>query len=76
MPVFSHLVDYILHLQDNPTNPKSTSISAADVAKQLFEAGAEAEAGSLLLQAQSSHPLLQTFNSALTSVCHWFKKSS
>ncbi|BFY98427.1 hypothetical protein BsWGS_01467 [Bradybaena similaris] len=73
MPVYSHLISYVLGCQTLPTCPEYAS--PFEIASQLYQAGAEAEAGSLLLQARSSHSLLQTFSSALTSAKHWFKKS-
>ncbi|CAL1537532.1 unnamed protein product [Lymnaea stagnalis] len=62
MPVFSPLINYLLEVQD-----PADLVSTAMVASQLSEAGFTVEAGSLMLQAQSSHSLLLTFNSALIS---------
>lgn len=73
MPVFANLIEYILKCQDQTTCPEYAS--PVDIASQLYKANAVAEAGSLLLQTRSSHPVLQTFSSALTSVSHWLKKS-
>ncbi|KAK0060125.1 neuroblastoma-amplified sequence [Biomphalaria pfeifferi] len=72
MPVFSHLITYVLQCQGQPESPEYLNPSM--IAAQLAEAGFQAEAGSLLLQAKSSHSIVLTFNSALVSVSHWLKK--
>ncbi|KAH9508425.1 hypothetical protein Btru_055206 [Bulinus truncatus] len=71
-PIFSHLIDHVLqcHAQRN----SHEFVSPFTVAKHLAEAGFEAEAGSLLLRARSSHSILLTFNSALVSVSSWLNK--
>ncbi|KAK7009358.1 neuroblastoma-amplified sequence [Biomphalaria glabrata] len=72
MPVFSHLITYVLQCQGQPESPEY--LNPSTIAAQLAEAGFQAEAGSLLLQAKSSHSIVLTFNSALVSVSHWLKK--
>ncbi|XP_012940751.1 neuroblastoma-amplified sequence [Aplysia californica] len=73
MPVYSPLVQHILQSQGDSDVPEVAT--PTQVARQLSEAGHRAEAGSLLLQARSSHSALQTFSSALASVGYWLKKS-
>ncbi|GFN79688.1 neuroblastoma-amplified sequence-like [Plakobranchus ocellatus] len=73
MPVFPALVAFVLQSQDQDDSPPVAS--PQDVARQLADAGFEAEAGSLLLQCRSSHSLLQTFSSALASASHWLSVS-
>ncbi|KAL3866901.1 hypothetical protein ACJMK2_044151 [Sinanodonta woodiana] len=65
------LVKHVLANQDPAGSPDY--LSAEAVANQLLGAGLDAEAGSLLLQARSTHSLLQTFGSALGALGKWFK---
>ncbi|GFS05660.1 neuroblastoma-amplified sequence-like [Elysia marginata] len=73
MPVFPALVTFVLQGQGQEDTPSSASPQT--VANQLAAAGLQVEAGSLLLQAQSSHSLLQTFSSALSAASQWFSTS-
>lgn len=60
-PFYPHLIG---HLQQGHWD-------AEEQAKHLWEAGHEAEAGSLLLAARGTHPALRTFSTALGAVQHW-----
>lgn len=42
-----------------------------EIAKQLKEAGFNAEAGSLLMSYRGTHPALRTFTTALQAIQHW-----
>uniref|UniRef100_A0A8C6AAF1 NBAS subunit of NRZ tethering complex n=1 Tax=Marmota marmota marmota TaxID=9994 RepID=A0A8C6AAF1_MARMA len=60
-PFYPHL---IRHLQQGHWD-------AEEQAKHLWQAGHEAEAGSLLLAARRTHPALRTFSTALGAGQHW-----
>ncbi|KAM5126870.1 LOW QUALITY PROTEIN: NBAS subunit of NRZ tethering complex-like [Callospermophilus lateralis] len=60
-PFYPHL---IRHLQQGHWD-------AEEQAKHLWQAGHEAEAGSLLLAARGIHPALRTFSTALGAGQHW-----
>ncbi|KAK3595169.1 hypothetical protein CHS0354_002768 [Potamilus streckersoni] len=68
---YPSLVKHVLANQDPVGLPDY--LSAEAVANQLLRAGLEAEAGSLLLQTRSTHPLLQTFAGAIGTLGKWFK---
>lgn len=42
-----------------------------EIAKQLKDAGFDAEAGSLLMSCRGTHPALRTFTTALQAIQHW-----
>ncbi|ESP01249.1 hypothetical protein LOTGIDRAFT_212786 [Lottia gigantea] len=65
------LLDVLIDAQCSPDLPDHLKPDV--VAQELKAKGYEAEAGSLLLRARSSHPILQTFSSAFGVVGKWLK---
>ena len=57
-----------LHLLASPQHGRW---DPEELARQLWEAGHEAEAGSLLLAARGTHRALRTFSTALGAAQHW-----
>ncbi|XP_048258558.1 NBAS subunit of NRZ tethering complex-like isoform X1 [Haliotis rufescens] len=70
---YTALIEYLLEKQGSDSRPDW--LDPVAVANQLSEAGFQAEAGSVLLQARSSHPGLHTFGTALSVIGKWLKKS-
>ncbi|XP_046551537.1 LOW QUALITY PROTEIN: neuroblastoma-amplified sequence-like [Haliotis rubra] len=70
---YTTLIEYLLEKQGSDNRPDW--LEPLVVANQLSEAGFKAEAGSVLLQARSSHPGLHTFGTALSMIGKWFKQS-
>uniref|UniRef100_A0A8C3LCW7 NBAS subunit of NRZ tethering complex n=1 Tax=Chrysolophus pictus TaxID=9089 RepID=A0A8C3LCW7_CHRPC len=62
---YPRLIDHLL------ANQAEGSWDVEEIAKQLKEAGFNAEAGSLLLSYRGTHPALRTFTSALQTIQHW-----
>ncbi|XP_063170753.1 NBAS subunit of NRZ tethering complex [Candoia aspera] len=62
---YPHLVNYLI------TNEEEGRWDVIEIAKQLQEEGFVAEAGSLLMAFKGTHPALQTYGAALTSLRHW-----
>ncbi|KAM6458959.1 NBAS subunit of NRZ tethering complex isoform 2-T2 [Liasis olivaceus] len=62
---YSHLVSYLI------TNQEEGHWDIIEIAKQLQKEGFVAEAGSLLMAFKGTHPALQTYGAALTSLRHW-----
>uniref|UniRef100_A0A669QNV6 NBAS subunit of NRZ tethering complex n=1 Tax=Phasianus colchicus TaxID=9054 RepID=A0A669QNV6_PHACC len=62
---YPRLIDHLL------ANQAEGSWDVEEIAKQLKEAGFNAEAGSLLLSYRGTHPSLRTFTSALQTIQHW-----
>ncbi|NXA37259.1 NBAS protein, partial [Eudromia elegans] len=62
---YPHLVEHLLAEQDGG------GWDVEDIAKQLKEAGFNAEAGSLLMSHRGTHPALRTFTTALQAIQHW-----
>ncbi|KAK3097270.1 hypothetical protein FSP39_008222 [Pinctada imbricata] len=69
---YPQVIDYVLANQ-SPDGQTPDHLSAHQLVAQLKEAGLEAEAGSLLLQTNSTHPMLQTIGAAFTSLSKWWK---
>ncbi|XP_041888889.1 neuroblastoma-amplified sequence isoform X3 [Corvus kubaryi] len=59
------LIDHLL------ANQGQGGWDVEEIAKQLKEAGFNAEAGSLLMAHRGTHPALRTFTAALQAVQHW-----
>ncbi|XP_010391602.2 neuroblastoma-amplified sequence isoform X3 [Corvus cornix cornix] len=59
------LIDHLL------ANQGQGGWDVEEIAKQLKEAGFQAEAGSLLMAHRGTHPALRTFTAALQAVQHW-----
>lgn len=66
------IIEYLLSNQTTDTDLHDY-LSIQTVASELKEAGFLGEAGSLLLQARSTHPVLRTFDAALGMFGRWFK---
>ncbi|XP_060044395.1 NBAS subunit of NRZ tethering complex [Erinaceus europaeus] len=64
-PFYPHLVQHLL------ANAPGRRWSAEELARDLREAGHEAEAGSLLLAARGTHRALRTFSTALGAGQRW-----
>uniref|UniRef100_A0A803XU25 NBAS subunit of NRZ tethering complex n=1 Tax=Meleagris gallopavo TaxID=9103 RepID=A0A803XU25_MELGA len=62
---YPRLIDHLL------ANHAEGGWDVEEIAKQLKEAGFNAEAGSLLLSYRGTHPALRTFTSALQTIQHW-----
>uniref|UniRef100_A0A8V0XHN5 NBAS subunit of NRZ tethering complex n=1 Tax=Gallus gallus TaxID=9031 RepID=A0A8V0XHN5_CHICK len=62
---YPRLIDHLL------ANQAEGGWDVEEIAKQLKEAGFNAEAGSLLLSYRGTHPALRTFTSALQTIQHW-----
>ncbi|XP_068793258.1 NBAS subunit of NRZ tethering complex isoform X1 [Struthio camelus] len=62
---YPHLIEHLLLEQEEG------GWDIEEIAKQLKEAGFNAEAGSLLMSHRGTHPALRTFASALQAVQHW-----
>ncbi|XP_052559282.1 NBAS subunit of NRZ tethering complex isoform X2 [Tympanuchus pallidicinctus] len=62
---YPRLIDHLL------ANQAEGGWDVEETAKQLKEAGFNAEAGSLLLSYRGTHPALRTFTSALQTIQHW-----
>ncbi|NXG33710.1 NBAS protein, partial [Dromaius novaehollandiae] len=62
---YPHLIDHLLAKQDEG------GWDVEEIAKQLKEAGFNAEAGSLLMSHRGTHPALRTFTTALQAIQHW-----
>ena len=70
---YNHLISYILSSQK--TDQETPYYLSADtIANQLQEAGYQAEAGSLLLQHNGTHPQVQIFDTAIGYLSSWFSK--
>ena len=67
------IIDFVLSNQ-SPDSESPDYLSVQRLVDQLQETGLQAEAGSLLLQMRSTHPMLQTFGAAFTSLSKWWKK--
>ncbi|NWX96029.1 NBAS protein, partial [Nothoprocta ornata] len=63
--LYPPLIEHLLAKQDEG------GWDVEEVAKQLKEAGFNAEAGSLLMSHRGTHPALRTFTAALQAVQHW-----
>ncbi|XP_041419496.1 neuroblastoma-amplified sequence isoform X4 [Xenopus laevis] len=63
---YSHVINHLLSKQED------TRWDAEEIAKELYDCGFHAEAGSLLMTYRGTHPALKTFTSALTSIKRWF----
>ncbi|XP_074751723.1 NBAS subunit of NRZ tethering complex isoform X3 [Athene noctua] len=59
------LIDHLL------ANQGEGDWDVEEIAKQLKEAGFNAEAGSLLMSYRGTHPALRTFTTALQAIQHW-----
>lgn len=64
-PFYPRLVQHLL------ASPQPGRWDPEELARQLREAGHEAEAGSLLLAARGTHRALRTFSTALGAAQHW-----
>ena len=64
-PFYPRLVEHLL------ASPQCGRWDPEELARQLWEAGHEAEAGSLLLAARGTHRALRTFSTALGAAQHW-----
>ncbi|KAB0380519.1 hypothetical protein FD755_008303 [Muntiacus reevesi] len=64
-PFYPRLVEHLL------ASPQPGRWDPEELARQLWEAGHEAEAGSLLLAAWATHPALRTFSTALGAAQLW-----
>ncbi|KAJ1077714.1 hypothetical protein K5549_011041 [Capra hircus] len=64
-PFYPRLVQHLL------ASPQLGRWDPEELARQLREAGHEAEAGSLLLAARGTHRALRTFSTALGAAQHW-----
>ncbi|KAF1512359.1 Neuroblastoma-amplified sequence, partial [Eudyptula albosignata] len=62
---YPRLIDHLL------ANQGEGGWDVEEIAKQLKEAGFNAEAGSLLMSYRGTHPALRTFTTALQAVQHW-----
>uniref|UniRef100_E1BFA8 NBAS subunit of NRZ tethering complex n=1 Tax=Bos taurus TaxID=9913 RepID=E1BFA8_BOVIN len=64
-PFYPRLIKHLL------ASPQHGRWDPEELARQLWEAGHEAEAGSLLLAARGTHRALRTFSTALGAAQHW-----
>ncbi|XP_060222000.1 NBAS subunit of NRZ tethering complex isoform X3 [Meriones unguiculatus] len=64
-PFYPHIVAHLV------ASNQQGHWNAEELAKQLQEAGYEAEAGSLLLAVQGTHQAFRTFSTALSAVRQW-----
>uniref|UniRef100_A0A8C2S3K0 NBAS subunit of NRZ tethering complex n=1 Tax=Capra hircus TaxID=9925 RepID=A0A8C2S3K0_CAPHI len=64
-PFYPRLIQHLL------ASPQLGRWDPEELARQLREAGHEAEAGSLLLAARGTHRALRTFSTALGAAQHW-----
>ena len=72
-PYYSRLISYILDSQKtDQETPYHLSVDT--IANQLQEAGYQAEAGSLLLLHNGTHPQVQIFDTAIGYLSSWFSR--
>ncbi|XP_064911947.1 NBAS subunit of NRZ tethering complex isoform X2 [Columba livia] len=62
---YPRLIEHLL------ADPGEGGWDVEEIAKQLKEAGFNAEAGSLLMSYRGTHPALRTFTTALQAIQHW-----
>ncbi|XP_045142533.1 neuroblastoma-amplified sequence, partial [Echinops telfairi] len=64
-PFYPRMIDHLL------ASPQQGRWDAEELSRHLWEAGHEAEAGSLLLAVRGTHRALRTFSTALSAGQHW-----
>lgn len=71
--LYKPVIEFLLHRQDD--NEIENYKSLDTIVKELYDAGYESEAGSLLLIKYSTHTSLSTYSSAMSVLQKWLLAS-